>query len=63
VVGLALAAVGMPFARSLLYNVSPFDPLSFTVVSVFLIIVATPASYLPARRATKVDPIVALRGE
>jgi putative ABC transport system permease protein len=63
VVGLALAAVGMPFARSLLYNVSPFDPLSFTVVSVFLIIVAMLASYLPARRATKVDPIVALRGE
>ncbi len=63
VAGLALAAGAMPFARSLLYNVSPFDPLTFTAVAAFLAMVAFLASYLPARRATLVDPVVALRGE
>ena len=62
-VGLALAALGTPLARSLLYNVSPFDPLSFVAVATFLIGVALLASYIPARRATKVDPLVALREE
>jgi putative ABC transport system permease protein len=63
VVGMAMAAFGMPLAKSLLYNVSPFDPLSFSLVSAFLLIVALIASYLPARHAVKVDPVVALRGE
>jgi predicted permease len=63
VAGLVLAAGAMPFARSLLYNVSPFDPLTFTAVAAFLAMVAFLASYLPARRATRVDPVVALRGE
>ena len=62
-VGLALAALGTPLARSLLYNVSPFDPFSFTVVSVFLVTVALIASYAPARRAARLDPVVALRAE
>jgi putative ABC transport system permease protein len=62
-IGLALAASGTPLARTLLYNVSPFDPFTFTVVSAFLVGVALLASYVPARRATKVDPVVALRGE
>jgi putative ABC transport system permease protein len=61
--GLALAAAAMPFARSLLYNVSPFDPLTFTAVATFLVMIAFLASYVPARRATRVDPVVALRGE
>ena len=52
-VGLALAALGTPLARSLLYNVSPFDPFSFTVVSVFLVTVALIASYAPARWAAR----------
>ncbi len=60
-IGLGLAALGTPLARSLLYNVSPFDPLSFGVVSAFLLTVALLASYLPARRATRVDAAVALR--
>ena len=60
-VGLVLAALGTPLARSLLYDVSPFDPLSFVAVSAFLVGVALLASYVPARRATKVDPVVALR--
>lgn len=62
-IGLVLAAVGMPLARSLLYDVSPFDPMSFGAVSVFLLLVAFLASYFPAERATRVDPLVALREE
>ncbi len=61
VIGLALAAFGTPLARSLLYNVSPFDPFSFVAVSLLLIGVALAAGYVPARRAMKVDPVVALR--
>ena len=63
VVGVVLAAIGTPLAKSLLYNVSPFDPLTFSSVAVFLVFVALVASYLPALRATRVDPIIALRGE
>jgi putative ABC transport system permease protein len=61
--GLALSAVAMPLARSLLYKVSPFDPLTFSAVATFLMLVAFLASYVPARRATRVDPVGALRGE
>lgn len=63
VVGWVLAAAAMPAARSLLYKVSPFDPLTFIAVASFLATVAFLASYIPARRATRVDPVVALRGE
>jgi putative ABC transport system permease protein len=63
VVGWVLAAAAMPAARSLLYNVSPFDPVTFIAVAAFLAGVAFLASYVPARRAMRVDPVVALRGE
>jgi putative ABC transport system permease protein len=63
IVGVALAPVGTWFARSLFYNVGPFDPLTFVLVAAFLLAVALLASYVPARRATKVDPIIALRAE
>jgi len=63
VVGLAAASVLTGQAVSLLYNVTPTDPLSYTLVAVFLLGMAALASYVPARRAMRVNPMEALRGE
>jgi len=62
-IGLGIASIATPWARNLLFQVSPFDPLSFVAVSVVLLVVACVASYLPAVRATRVDPVVVLKGE
>jgi len=72
--GLRLAAAGVALGllgalgatqgiKTLLYNVTPWDPASFAGVAMFLTIVAVVASYVPARRAVAVDPIMALRNE
>ena len=63
VVGLAGAVAFGRAMRSLLFNVSPTDPLTFTVISVLLCMVALLACWLPARRATKVNPMEVLRYE
>jgi putative ABC transport system permease protein len=61
--GLIGAFVTTRFLRGLLASLDPLDPLTFGAATAFLTIVALTASYLPARRAASVDPIVALRVE
>ena len=61
--GLLGAAAITPVIRTLLFNVTPTDPISFVGVAGFLSMIAIVASYIPARRAMAVDPIVALRND
>jgi predicted permease len=60
-VGLAAALIVSQFMAGLLYGVRPTDPLTFVGVTILLIGVALLACYLPARRAVRVDPLIALR--
>jgi len=62
-IGLAGAFVVARFLTSLLFGVGVYDPVTFLGVAALLIVVALAASYIPARRAMRVDPIVALRYE
>ncbi len=63
VCGLAIAIVVMRFMSFLLFKVSPVDPLTYTTVSLGLVLTAFLASYLPSRRTSAVDPVEALRAE
>jgi predicted permease len=63
VCGLIAAALLTRFMSSLLFNVRPGDPLTYLVVCAGLVMAAVSASYIPALRATSVDPVVALRAE
>ncbi|HKB10240.1 MAG TPA: ABC transporter permease [Vicinamibacterales bacterium] len=62
-VGLAGALALTRMLRSLLFDVGASDPLTFALVSLMLMAVVAAAAYLPARRATRVDPLVALRAD
>jgi predicted permease len=62
-IGVPIVLYVARFAKSLLFELSPTDPLTLAVAAGVLLVVALLAGYLPARRATKVDPLVALRDE
>lgn len=61
--GIAVSLGCTRYLRSFLFEIEPTDPLTFAAIAVLLIAVALLACYIPARRATKVDPLVALRNE
>ena len=60
-IGLVAAAASARYLQSMLFGVEPLDPITFAQVAIAFSIVSAIASYLPARRATTVDPVVALR--
>jgi len=61
VAGVTAAAVLTRYLQAMLFGLSPLDPMTFAVISLLFAAVAMVAAYVPARRATKVDPLVALR--
>ena len=60
---LAIALAATSLAQSMLYGVAPRDPLTFVGVVALLVLVTFGASWIPARRATRVDPITALKAD
>ncbi|MGH9382775.1 MAG: FtsX-like permease family protein, partial [Vicinamibacterales bacterium] len=62
-VGVGIALAMMRLLSVVLFGVSPFDPVTYTAVVTLLAFIALLATWLPARRATAIDPALALRGE
>jgi putative ABC transport system permease protein len=62
-IGVAGCAAVSTVLSSMLFGLNAHDPIAFIAVPVFLLVVALVASYIPARRAMRVDPVVALRYE
>jgi putative ABC transport system permease protein len=62
-VGLAAAASVTRLLRGMLYGVAPTDPATFLGMTVLLLLVALLAAWIPARRATRIDPLIAIKGE
>jgi putative ABC transport system permease protein len=63
VAGLVGAVFLTRFLRKLLFEITPGDPAAYLAVTALLLVVGLLASWLPARRAAKVDPVIALRSE
>jgi ABC-type antimicrobial peptide transport system permease subunit len=63
VIGLLGAAMSTRFLSNLLFAIEPIDPVTFAGVAVVLAVTSLVALYVPARRATRIDPLVALRCE
>jgi hypothetical protein len=61
--GLLLAAAASPLLRRFLYGLSPFDPVAYAGIAVILVLSALVATWIPARRATQIDPAITLRGD
>ncbi|MGH8527111.1 MAG: hypothetical protein ACREXY_23775, partial [Gammaproteobacteria bacterium] len=61
--GLAAALIASDLMRAILFGVNPLDAATFATVATLLTVAAVAASWLPARRAARVDPVVALRAE
>ena len=61
--GIAAAIVGARAVQTLLFNIAPTDPMTYVAITATLAIIALIASYLPARRATRINPMAALRAE
>jgi putative ABC transport system permease protein len=62
-IGVVAAAFATPLLGDALYGVQPLDPATFVIVVTTLVLVSLLASWIPARRATRVDPMLALRTE
>jgi ABC-type antimicrobial peptide transport system permease subunit len=62
-VGLAIGVAGSRIVSGLLYGIAPTDAITFGLVAVVLLAAALLAGFVPARRAARVDPMIAMRGD